>query len=61
MSDGSETYPPYLCQSFGVTNPENEPLMQEWLNTHARRGYRLFDRQMFGGGVSMVSVHQTAS
>ena len=45
-----EQRPLYLCESFGVTNPEEQPRMQDWLNTQADRGYRLVDRQVLGSG-----------
>lgn len=50
MSEDTDEQPIYLCASFGVTNPEEEPRMQDWLNEQAGRGYRLFDRQVFGSG-----------
>ena len=57
MSNDTEPRPIYLCESFGVTNPEEAPRMQDWLNTHAQQGYRLFDRQVLGSGGASKRIH----
>lgn len=57
MDEETEDTPTYVCATFGMTNPEEEPLMQEWLNEHADRGYRLFDRQVSSSGGASKRIH----
>lgn len=57
MSEEFEEPPIYVCESFGVTNPEEGPRMQDWLNTQAINGYRLFDRQVTGSGGASKRIH----